>query len=224
LVTSGLGEIFLKTPLKNRSMDFGVRKRPEILQTQKIKVKRSHNINLVILVSGSLKPKSPLLRASTPVGLNVLKRDGSIQPFDKNKLVTSINKAGATEQQANLVSNRVINRLGGFKQPVPTNKLSTMVAGSLSKVNPTASGRYTGFSDHKSLSASFATYPTYPSNPANLSPTTTQADSTKVVNYANRTPAQFTGPTSPISFGPKVGKSPNAYTLVAYQDGSYSFE
>jgi len=92
-------------------------------------------------LSGSTKPKI--------VELNVLKRGGSVQPFEKNKLVASITKAGASRKQALLVSDRVVNRLGGFKQPVPTSQLSSMAARSLSRVNPAASGQYIAYRDQK---------------------------------------------------------------------------
>jgi ATP cone domain len=87
--------------------------------------------------------------ATGPVRINVLKFNGTVQPFDRNKLVNSISKAGATPQQATLVSNRVVNRLSGFKQPVPSSQLSSMVARSLGQVNPSASSQYTGFRDQK---------------------------------------------------------------------------
>ena len=89
-----------------------------------------------------------LSKPSKP-GLSVLKRDGSVQPFDKNKLLGSIHKAGATKEQATLVSDRVMDRLGGFKKTVPSSQLSTLVARSLGRVNHTASGQYVAFRDQK---------------------------------------------------------------------------
>ena len=77
--------------------------------------------------------------------LKVLKRDVSVQPFDKNKLITSIKKTGATNRQAELVVNQVLNLLGD-RQTVCSSQLATLVAYSLSKVNPTALSKYTRFS------------------------------------------------------------------------------
>jgi transcriptional regulator NrdR family protein len=99
-------------------------------------------------LSGLSKERSSLPASSVPVGLNVLKRDGSFQPFDRLKLVSSMIKAGASEQQATLVSNRVVNRLS----TVPSHEVSGMVASSLSEVNPAASSQYTRFQDQKALS------------------------------------------------------------------------
>jgi hypothetical protein len=78
----------------------------------------------------------------------VLKRDGTVQPFDKTKLASSIKSAGATEQQASLVSDRVISRLGN-QQTVPSSVISGMVASSLFKVNPVASSQYASFRNQK---------------------------------------------------------------------------
>jgi hypothetical protein len=87
--------------------------------------------------------------------VNVLKRDGSTQPFDQNKLVSSITKAGATQPQATLVANRVVNRIN--TPTVHTTQLSSMVARSLSRVNTTASSQYTAVRDQKLNSLSAAT-------------------------------------------------------------------
>ena len=86
--------------------------------------------------------------AAGPVGLNVLKRDGTVQPFDRNKLVNSIQNAGVTPPQASSVSDRVISGLGG-QQTVASSTISGMVARSLSKVNPVASNQYVTFSNQK---------------------------------------------------------------------------
>lgn len=82
--------------------------------------------------------------------VNVLKRNGSMEPFNQNKLISSMTVAGATQSQATLVANHIVNRLGD-KPTVPTSKLSGMVVRSLSKVNQTASGQYTSFRDQKAL-------------------------------------------------------------------------
>jgi hypothetical protein len=109
---------------------------------QNLNPNRSTNRSRGILLSGLTR-------------LNVLKRDGSVQPFDKNKLVNSISKAGATPQQASLVTNRILTRLGE-RQTVPSRQLSTMVARSLGQVNPSASGQYAGFRDQRLVSAQTA--------------------------------------------------------------------
>jgi len=84
--------------------------------------------------------------AIPPPGLNVLKRNGSLQPFDKNKLGNSIKNAGATKQQTSLISERVTNRLGN-RQTVPSSQLSSMVARSLGQINPAASSQYKTYRD-----------------------------------------------------------------------------
>lgn len=106
-------------------------------------------------MSVTSRNKSSSPGVSTPVGLNVLKRDGSVQPFDKNKLVSSISNAGASEQQANLVTNRVVNRIGD-RQTVSSQELSGMVGRSLSRVNSTASGQYVALQNQKLSTYSIA--------------------------------------------------------------------
>jgi hypothetical protein len=80
---------------------------------------------------------------------NVVKRDGNIQSFNQTKYAASMTLAGATPQQANLVSNRVISRIGN--QPSISSKvLSSMTARSLSRVNTTASRNYIAYRNQKS--------------------------------------------------------------------------
>jgi hypothetical protein len=71
----------------------------------------------------------------------IFKRDGRAQPFTRAKLVTSIRNSGATQKEADLVTNRVSKRISK-RESVPSKELSSMVARSLSRVNPTASKNY----------------------------------------------------------------------------------
>jgi transcriptional regulator NrdR family protein len=71
----------------------------------------------------------------------IFKRDGRVQPFTRAKLVTSIRTSGATQKEADLVTNRVSKRLLE-RESVPSKELSSMVARSLSRVNSTASKKY----------------------------------------------------------------------------------
>jgi hypothetical protein len=95
-----------------------------------------------------------------PVGINVLKREGNVQPFDKNKLTNSMIKAGASEQEANKVTNRVASRLvirpGSSNLLVPTSQLSSMATRSLSTINPVAAKSYADFKAKESIVASTA--------------------------------------------------------------------
>jgi archaellum component FlaC len=71
----------------------------------------------------------------------VVKRDGATQPFNRATMVESIRRAGATTEQADLVTNRISQRLVD-RNAVPSSEMSTMVARSLSHVNSTASQNY----------------------------------------------------------------------------------
>ena len=84
----------------------------------------------------------------TPIRTNIVKRDGSVQRFSRTKLTSSITKAGATHQQANLVTDRVTRRLAP-KDTVTTKTLSSMTARSLSKVSTTAAKSYTAYRAQK---------------------------------------------------------------------------
>jgi len=71
----------------------------------------------------------------------IVKRDGNFEPFNHAKMIHSIRKAGATPQEASLVTNRVAVRLKP-RTTVASKDLSSMVARSLSHVNPPASQNY----------------------------------------------------------------------------------
>lgn len=83
-----------------------------------------------------------------PIVATIVKRDGHVEPFDPAKMIQSIQNAGATRPQASLVTNRVSARMMPGA-PVPSNQVSTMVARSLSHVNPTASRNYADTRDRK---------------------------------------------------------------------------
>ena len=105
-------------------------------------------------VNQELQVKTPLtapMAVNTPyrsVLTNIVKRDGQTQTFDQNKLVRSITRAGATPQQANLVSTRVVNRIG-TQSSISSKELSSMTARSLSRVNTTASRNYAKYRKQK---------------------------------------------------------------------------
>jgi hypothetical protein len=155
-------------------------------------------------VSMGTSPSAP-----GPKGLNVLKRNGTVQPFDKNKLVNSISKAGATPQQATLVSDRVVARLPP-KQTIQSSQLSSMVARSLSKVNPTAATQYTIFRDQKLGSPLSATGGGAPTTPW----TTLQSPSpsTSTIYTAPTSPTAYTGSTPGITFTKPKAPTPAAPT------------
>lgn len=73
--------------------------------------------------------------------VRIIKRDGRVQPYARVKMVKSIRNAGANQQEAELVANRVSKRLQK-RESVPSKELSGMVARSLSRVNPQASKQY----------------------------------------------------------------------------------
>lgn len=78
----------------------------------------------------------------------ILKRDGQVQSYARVKMVTSIRNAGASQQEADLVANRVSKRLQQ-RETIPSTELSSMVARSLSQVNSTASQNYVEQRDKK---------------------------------------------------------------------------
>lgn len=78
----------------------------------------------------------------------IVKRDGRIEPFNRAKMVTSMRNAGATVREANLVTNRVSARLVP-RATVPSREISSMVARSLSHVNPVASRNYAYVRDQR---------------------------------------------------------------------------
>jgi len=73
--------------------------------------------------------------------ITIVKRDGRVEPFNRVKMIESMRNAGATSQQADLVTNHVTTRIGP-RTSIPSNEVSTLVTQSLSNVNPTASRNY----------------------------------------------------------------------------------
>jgi ATP cone domain len=149
--------------------------------------------------------------APGPKGLNVLKRNGTVQPFDKNKLVNSINKAGATPQQATLVSDRVVARLP-TKQTIQSSQLSSVVARSLSKVNPMAATQYTSFRDQKLGSPLSATGGGAPATPWTMLQSPSPLTST--IFTAPKSPTAYTGSTPGIAY--TIPKAPTPTELRGF--------
>ena len=73
--------------------------------------------------------------------VKIIKRDGRVQPYARIKMVKSIRNSGANQQEAELVANRVSKRIQK-RESVPSKELSSMVARSLSRVNPQASKQF----------------------------------------------------------------------------------
>ncbi len=80
----------------------------------------------------------------------VRKRDGSLQLYDPGKMYSSIQRAGASREEAELVTSRVTSR-ASKEQEVPSTRLSTMVSRSLGQVNKVASESYRTTRDRKYL-------------------------------------------------------------------------
>jgi len=90
----------------------------------------------------------------------VRKRNGRLEEFDKNKIVASVMKAGATKREANRVANRVhrralatgvqcksISRRGRPEIASPT--ISCEVASRLREVNRPVANRFVRYRDRK---------------------------------------------------------------------------
>lgn len=84
---------------------------------------------------------------SRPI-IRIVKRNGRVEPFNRAKIIRSIRNSGATPLQANLVTNRVTGRLAP-RATAPSKEVSSMVARSLSHVNPIASRNYVKSRDQK---------------------------------------------------------------------------
>ncbi|MBN1785026.1 MAG: hypothetical protein JW815_04755 [Candidatus Bathyarchaeota archaeon] len=80
--------------------------------------------------------------------IRIVKRDGRIEEFNRIKMINSIRSAGATQEEANLVTSRVSNRMTR-RESLPSKEVSHMVTRSLSHVNPTASRNYADRRDRK---------------------------------------------------------------------------
>ena len=95
-------------------------------------------------------PRNRGSRSPTSRGppIRKVKRDGRIEQFNRRKMISSIRSAGATQQEARLITKRVSNRIVR-QEPIPSREVSTMIARSLSHVNPTASRNYAVNRDRK---------------------------------------------------------------------------
>jgi transcriptional regulator NrdR family protein len=82
--------------------------------------------------------------------VRVKKRDGKIEEYLESKIVTSVERAGASDKEAARVAKQVSRMVAG-KRVVTSDKLSDMVAASLLKVNKSAAGNYIKFRDIKIL-------------------------------------------------------------------------
>jgi transcriptional regulator NrdR family protein len=91
-----------------------------------------------------MKAKPPQSRGKP----KIVKRNGRIEQFNRIKMINSIRSAGATQQEANLVTKRVTNRMVS-RESIPSKEVSTMIARSLSHINPTASRNYVDSRDRK---------------------------------------------------------------------------
>ena len=90
--------------------------------------------------SGRPQSRRPIIRIG--------KRNGRVEQFNRAKMSNSIRNSGATPRQANLVTNRVTSRLAP-QATAPSKEVSSMVARSLSHVNPIASRKYVESRDQK---------------------------------------------------------------------------
>jgi TolA-binding protein len=95
--------------------------------------------------SATRSARAPMGRG--PVTM-IVKRNGRVEPFNRFKMIESLRNAGATPQEANLVTKRVSARLAP-SSTVPSAKVSSMVARSMSHVNPTVSRNYAETRDQK---------------------------------------------------------------------------
>jgi len=84
--------------------------------------------------------------------VKVKKRNGRYEEFIESKIVTAVQKAGASAEEAKHVANEVYKKVA-TKAEVTANDLSNMVIASLSKVNIAAAGNFAKFRDLKLLLA-----------------------------------------------------------------------
>jgi hypothetical protein len=96
----------------------------------------------------SYTQQQPAWMGTKSISTVVQKKDGNLQPFSSNNLYSSMIKAGATQPQATIVSNQIVNRIAD-KPTITTTQISGMVTQSLSKVNTTAAQNYTTFQNQR---------------------------------------------------------------------------
>ena len=73
----------------------------------------------------------------------VRKRNGTLQTFNKNKIVGSCKKAGASAKSAMMVAEEVAKKVG--KGTVRADRLSKLVIASLGKVNKRAAKGFVSY-------------------------------------------------------------------------------
>jgi hypothetical protein len=96
----------------------------------------------------SYTQQQPAWMGTKSIPTVVQKKDGNLQPFSSNNLYSSMIKAGATQPQATIASNQIVNSIAN-KPTVTTTQVSGMVTQSLSKLNTTAAQNYTVFQNQK---------------------------------------------------------------------------
>lgn len=79
--------------------------------------------------------------------MKIQKKDGRIEEFDKEKLRKSVLAAGATQDQAQLVTSEVENWLYsvGSEEIIGTQAIRNKVIDSLAEKNPKAVENYRGY-------------------------------------------------------------------------------
>ncbi len=80
--------------------------------------------------------------------VKVKKRDGRIQDFVQSKIEASVEKAGATVEQAKQVTKIVVAEVANMVQ-VSSAKISVYVVAALRKINKKAADAYVAFRDRK---------------------------------------------------------------------------
>ena len=77
----------------------------------------------------------------------VKKRDGSIQPFDENKIVSAVTNAGGTKEEADSAVAAILDWLGSLEadEPVESIAIRDKVLENLASVNPTAAETFKSY-------------------------------------------------------------------------------
>lgn len=92
--------------------------------------------------------------------INILKKNGIIQPFDGNKIILAIRKSATrvcinlTKEQEEKVVNTIKNQLKYSEIPIPVNTIHNMVEVALDSVDPKVAKSYREYRDNKSAFAS----------------------------------------------------------------------
>lgn len=92
--------------------------------------------------------------------INILKKNGIIQPFDGNKIILAIRKSATrvcinlTKEQEEKVVNTIKNQLKYSETPIPVNTIHNMVEVALDSVDPKVAKSYREYRDNKSAFAS----------------------------------------------------------------------